>query len=312
MSSNRFFSFPLDWPSNLKSLWDCTWLKNLENSTIREILLNNFKEVDSLPQDNETLLVLAVSALQAFVQQNFVGPSLSLEGFAFTDGENKTAESSRKYLISNSEEINVNVSHPELLALAKYIFLHLESQIDNFDESYARFVILSWLLRYYTIHQLVIDENADTLYNGVLRSIDALLALINAPDNIDQTIKVSCLLEIVSALLQYKLVVKAKDQLDMINKMLNVSLVIEGKLGIRTKYQQKPLPQLLLRVESENPDTVVDTTTLNESIELPSLLLLEDDVRLQKIQFVDDADNSTLRMKPVIQALVLGTLYVSI
>lgn len=315
--------FIAEWSLKLKSLWSCNWSETLANDLLGEILTKNFTGVDLSSYDNETLLVLAISSLQAFVQQNFVGPPLKLD-IEFTElpwrsvvekiGENPI----REYLCSNSVEINVNVGYLELLAFAKYIFLHLNERMETCDNLVERFVCQHWLLRYYGIHQLVIDENTDSLYSGILQTVEKLVENFDALDGIDQATKVICLLEITALLLHYKSINRAKEKLQTAQRMLNVLITIEGKLGVRTKYQTKPLPQLLLRVDSDDPSSVVEEPTTTappidspmSAVDLPRLLQLDDDVRLEKIKFVAEEDNSILRMKSIIQVLILATLLV--
>lgn len=79
-----------------------------------------------------------------------------------------------------------------------------------------------------------------------------------------------------------------------------------GVLGVRTKYQQKPLPQLNLKVDIgiEFPKSNI---THNATI-LPDLLKLDDDVRLERIRFLTDEDNSTEELPSIVQVYLLSIL----
>lgn len=308
--------FFVDWTPILRSLWECNWSKNLDNENVSKILANNFDGIDlSSQSSNEELLCLAISALQAFVQDNFVGPLLD-EGEEFkrlpwhADVERIGIESVQNYLMSDGEEINTNVMHPELLAVAKFILTHLQSHFESVNDPIEKFIYQKWLLRYYGVHQIVIDEFTDTLFNGINNVSDALVEHLNDIENIDNDSKVICLLEITAWQLHYKRIFMAKEKLQMAQQLLDVNITIEGKLGVRTKYQEKPLPQLMLRVDSPNGD-VVDFLPSIESpiapVSLPVLLQLDDDTRLEKIQFVNEEDNVITRTKGIVQALILGT-----
>lgn len=286
----------------------------MASELISQIILKNFTDIDLSLQSNEQLLYLAISALQAFVQDNFVGPSLEEDDEYkefpwYTDVERIGAESFRNYLLSDGEEINTNVSHPELLAIAKYILLHLQSNLENVNDQTEKFIILHWILRYYGVHQLVTDEFTDTLFKGINSVSDEIVECINDIENIDKDSKVICLLEITAWQLHYKRVSTAKDKLQLSQQMLDVNITIEGKLGVRTKYQQKPLPQLMLRVDSPNGD-IIEYPSIESPVapvKLPSLLQLDDDVRLEKIAFVNEEDNLITKTKSIVQALILGT-----
>lgn len=268
-------------------------------------------------ENNEKLLTLAITALQAFVQDNFVGPLLNDD-----DSFNKLSwhesvkqigiESLRSCLISDGEEINRNVSHPELLALAQFLFSHIKSHFETIDDPAEKFICRHWLIRFYGVHQLIIDEHTETLFNNISDSSDELVKYLQSIDYIDQESKVICLLEIVQWHLHFKRIHNAKENLQMTQQTLNVNISIEGKLGVRTKYQQKPLPQLMLRVDSDDPNEIIDDVPSIESptvpIKLPPLLQLDDDVLLERIQFVNEADNVITRTKSVVQAFILATL----
>lgn len=305
----------LEWTTSLKSLWECNWSKNLNNELFRQIFGGNFDGIDLSSRSNDELLCLAISALQAFVQDNFVGPMLNEEDefkehpWHF-DLKCIGSESLQNYLMSDGEEINTNVNHPELLAVAKYILSHINLKLENITDPIEKFVCQHWLLRYYGVHQLVIDEFTDTLFNGINNVSDGLYELFSDIENIDNESKVICLLEITAWQLHYKRVFTAKEKLQMAQQLLNVNITIEGKLGVRTKYQQKPLPQLMLRVDSPNGD-VVELPSIESpvaSVKLPALLQLDDDVRLEKIQFINEEDNVITKTKGIVQALILGTL----
>lgn len=309
--------FHTDWPSNLKSIWDCNWTANLNQKLIDEILVQNFSNLDLTTHDRDQLLWLAVSALQAFVQENFVGPPLH---DVMNDEFNELSwhstvkavgsEAIRNYLLSDGEAINPNVNYPELLAIAKYCLSYLNCDWEQRTDAIERVVCKHWLLRCLGVHQLCLDENTDTLFKEIDRLSNDLTADLNAcGDSIDVNTKVSCLLEITAWQLHYKRVGNAKEKLQMAQQMLDVNITIEGKMGVRTKYQQKPVPQLMLRVDSPNGD-IVDIPPIESPVgpvKLPMLLQLDDDVRLDKIQFVNEEDNVITRTKSIVQALILGT-----
>lgn len=311
-----FSNFKIDWPSNLKSIWDCNWSSNLNQKLIDEILLKKFANIDLTAQNRDQLLWLAVSALQAFVQENFVGPPLCDDDDEFNElswhsvVKSVGIETIQNYLLSDGEEINTNVNYPELLAIAKYCLSYLNSDLDSQSSDLAeRFVCQHWLLRCLGVHQLILNENTDTLFNEINKLSENLTANLNEDDSIDVDSKVICLLEITAWQLHYKRVNCAKEKLQMAQQMLDVNITIEGKLGVRTKYQQKPLPQLMLRVDSPNGD-IVEIPPIESPVapvKLPSLLQLDDEVRLEKIQFVNEEDNVITRTKSIVQALILST-----
>lgn len=112
-------------------------------------------------------------------------------------------------------------------------------------------------------------------------------------------------LEIANAYLQYHRGEKCKEILDNLCDYLKVNLNVEGILGVRTKFQQKPLPQLCLKVQQTQKHLLPNADLTNGKIELPKLLLLEDDTRLERIRFLEKTDNEVMTLPSVLQALVL-------
>ncbi|XP_017840776.2 tetratricopeptide repeat protein 27 [Drosophila busckii] len=94
--------------------------------------------------------------------------------------------------------------------------------------------------------------------------------------------------------------------LDELCTHLQVELKVEGLLGLRTKFQQKALPQLCLKVlQAEQLDLPTAQAT-NGNGKLPQLLLHEDDTRLERIRFIEPKDNEVMTLPSVLQALVLA------
>lgn len=272
-----------------------------------QILLNGFNNIDLSQENINTILVIGIASLQAFVQDNFVGPPLS-EDETFSNlpyhSIQSSDESVRNYLNIDGEELNSNVTNYELLALAKLIFTHLrETEVTS--QSY---VYKCWYLRYCYVHQLVIDEHAESLFTGIVNVSDELLCDIVRLTLSVESKAIVCL-EIVAALLHYRRISKVDEILTKTRDILGATLTVEGRLGVRTKYQEKPLPQLLLKVDiNETIKPSEDTHSTDDKSQLPILLQLDDDIRLERIKFVDETDNVILNLSSVAQALVLGTM----
>lgn len=272
-----------------------------------QAVLNGFTSVDLSHENNETLLVIGIASLQAFVQDNFVGPALN-EDETFVNlpyhSVGGNAESAREYLNVDGEVPNSNVTNAELLAMAKLIFTHLR----GLDETNDSCVYKCWFLRYCYIHQLVVDEHTETLFTAIVNVSDELLNDVGRL-TLNVETKASICLEIVASLLHFRRVQKVDEVLTKARDILGATLTVEGRLGVRTKYQQKPLPQLLLKVDvNETVQASAETHSSEDDNRLPILLQLDDDVRLERITFVDEADNAILNLSSVAQALVLGTL----
>lgn len=305
-----------DFPSNLKLLWTGNWAKSLSSPIFIEILKRKFDNKSLSENSCTDLLVIAISALQAFVQDNFVGPPLKTDSEYCEPFWSSVSEYTNDlvghYLMSDGEEINANFSHSELLAVAKCIFSYLKTVMDIALDEYDRFICLNWMLRFYNIYQKAIDENTETLYKSITETSESLSLLLETVDKIDDNSKVLCLLEITECLLCYKRIAQAKEKLQQAQQVLNVKISIEGRMGVRTKFQKKPIPQLMLTVEGMNDITDDDLLIASPTTELklPGLLNLDDEVLLERVQFVNQEDNLSTKTKSIVQAFILVTLYV--
>lgn len=76
-------------------------------------------------------------------------------------------------------------------------------------------------------------------------------------------------------------------------------------MGKRTYYQQNALPQLTIRVQFNNFQTVKDDGH-EPPTDLPKDVKLEDDTRLNQIAFVDKDANILPDLPPLGQALLIA------
>lgn len=250
-------------------------------------------------------LAIAIAALQAFVQENFIGPRLDeckyseLPFYARLQSD-KPIDFAQ--LISvDGEEVNVNVLRPELLLIAKTI---LEHQLADSAEIVDAHIVQWWYLRYLYVHQQVMDEATDTLYSGFLSSTEKLLGWEQA----DVETKTLLRLEIIQGLLAYRRTWKAVEHLDAAKQLMLANIEVTAFLGKRTKWQQKALPQMALRITLDHSEELPSAIETHPSTDLPTLLQLDDDVRLEKITFELDEDNRTLALASLVQQLVLSIL----
>lgn len=274
--------------------------------------------MDTSIDANGAVLPLAIAALQAFAQENFIGPLLeSCDAFNQLPWHKTVkelgADKFRERLIIDGEEINRNVKHPELLALAKFLFARVEEQCkSNEMPMIDLFVRQQWLLRFNGVYQSVVDENCATLYayiGAISKELYRLLPLLS--DELNKESSTICLLEIVQWYLHYRQINTAKEYLDHVQNDLDVNVVVEGRLGKRTKHQIQPKPILTLCVIPKTG--TVDVTEqksleLEHLVKLPTLLQLDDEVLLERPAFENDADNAIFTTKRDVQALVLAIL----
>lgn len=76
---------------------------------------------------------------------------------------------------------------------------------------------------------------------------------------------------------------------------------------MRTKFQQKALPQLSLKINGNFENLSSNNETHCKTL-LPKLLKHDDDVRLEKVLFQSEEENTIAEIPSLIQLLVLATV----
>ncbi|KAH8270298.1 hypothetical protein KR018_006811 [Drosophila ironensis] len=236
----------------------------------------------------------------AFVQNNFTGPFDKVEKCQQVLNELQLKDDeAQEHLKASGEELNPNVKTAQLLFVAREI---LQSLLEVYPESK---VLAWWRFRLICLHQHVLDDLAASLYESLKEVATVLQARVAQFEN--QELQALLLLELANGYLQFHRTDIAAQLLDELCSRLEVELKVEGLLGVRTKFQQKPLPQLCLKVEQLGEgSSLPPAIQTNETSRLARLLLLEDDTRLERIRFVEAKDNEVMTLPSALQALVLA------
>lgn len=226
-----FFPFFADLPPRLQQIWSCNWMDMLADPLLVAVLPKLSEATQALETVNhDAVLSIAISSLQAFVQENFTGPSLNAEQYAalpFYQLLTETVLDDISQLCSiDGEDYNVNMMRPELLILAKVLLEHLIARNDSHPTS---FEMKWWYLRYLYVHQQILDENTDSLYSRFLTTSEELLQW---PVELAVHTKTLLLLEVVQGFLAYKRIWKAEGHLNAVKEILGVSLEVKGKQRI--------------------------------------------------------------------------------
>lgn len=275
-----------------EDLWTVDELKNI-------IKRWQEKGKDEL-KDTEEQLNDFLQLIFAFVQNNFTGPFDKLtsctEMLSYLQLENCDP---LEQLKASGEELNPNVKTAQLLLIAKQI---LDALIAAHPTSK---LLIWWRLRLICLHQHVLDDLAGALYEEFKVAAADLHSHLTAFAT--KELQALLLLEVANGYLQFHRSDLACQKLDELCDHLQVELQVEGLLGMRTKFQQKALPQLCLKVVQQSVDQSLPMAKLsNAHTTLPQLLLLEDDTRLERIRFIELKDNEVMTLPSVLQALVLA------
>lgn len=112
-------------------------------------------------------------------------------------------------------------------------------------------------------------------------------------------------MEVIQANEMYRKAYKVKAMLEDLKSTYQIETIVEGMLGMRTKWQQKALPQLLLMIKQTNEQLSLLPSETHKSTKLTGLLQLDDEVRLEKIKFIENEHNESQQVDSALQNLIL-------
>ncbi|KAK2184913.1 hypothetical protein NP493_249g09042 [Ridgeia piscesae] len=226
-----------------------------------EANLQQLLESDATPTAERDVAVLgvAVTCLQLFVQNNWVGPpmdqdpvSLLPEGYRQDD---KLRRLTLDYVISalgvDGESIYGRTRYPIYLFLASTLLDLCQRHMPDLE------TVGWWRMRCAQIHQALFTERSPTLKARV----DELIVSIGEKEMISggkhRELAVQFHLEAGNLCHFYYDVAKALDHMTQAETLAQLQIGLTGALGKRTRFQENDISQLVLEVKrsSGDPDT---------------------------------------------------------
>lgn len=165
-------------------------------------------------------------------------------------------------------------------------------------------LITIWRLRLLKVHQQSLDEDSGSLYAKLLE-IQQILTQEKLSEIANMRYRFIVQLEVIGMFLLYRRVHKVDELLKELKEIYQIDMIEEGSLGMRTKWQQKPLPQFHVLVQQSNDELSMLSIDTHGGTKLTELLKLEDDTRLEIVKFLDDKQNEHQQLSATIQNLVL-------
>lgn len=275
-----------------------------------EVMLLNLSEqlnLDSIIQPEENLqialeksikndyencklwLKLAITSLYVFIQSNWTGPSPSPSNLP-TWCSIKTTEAHND--LSLNDQCDENSSNLSLLFLAKKILSTtiLQSKCPT---------TIWWLFRTNMIHQRVLEEDSHL----ILEETEKILNKIQQEDPFNFSLnnyhKTLFFIEASQFWLLYRRVQNVESLLEQAESSASLKINLNSALGKRTKYQVNEKPQLFLIIENKKEENY----PFISSTKLPQSMSLNDDLRLENINFSDDIGE--VKLGTIEEAIVL-------
>ncbi|KAL8996941.1 MAG: hypothetical protein Q9188_006447, partial [Gyalolechia gomerana] len=244
---------------------------------------------------------IGVSALNAFLQSNVTGPPLIWDSaellFPPTISKNVGQLKKVRWLLSldlsvDGEAVHKLIPNVELFSLAKTLLTRDPSFGSTglpLQYRWARVTVNFW-------HQKLLNENTANLQEDIYRDLDSL-----EEDLRNQTSeeKARRLVQRATIHTQHGFDQRAREDLQLATKERDFEFKLTGRLGKRTRFQEKDLCQLVVLAQSADPvkeDTAsypnaqvygshTRSTDANEATSKPSNLDLNDDTLLESINF---------------------------
>ncbi|XP_012148479.2 tetratricopeptide repeat protein 27 [Megachile rotundata] len=260
-------------PSNL--------LKTLSNSDDFYKIVNDSIE----NEDTRNLWFrVGVASLLYFIQCNWTGPEVNKDiKWLQVRRENAFKD------LSLHDECNTNVKMPELLYFSKIIFSN--KCLQNTYQS-----CIWWLFRVKLLHQCILNENSGVIFNEA----EELISEINNSSLLKHLYcKTLFYIEAAQFYFYYRRIQQSEKYVELAIETAKLNLKLEGLLGKRTKYQQEDKAQLFLNVELGK-----NKFPSKNCEHLPKSLDLNDEVRLERIQFSENTQS--IQLGSIEEAIILA------
>ena len=256
----------------------------------------------------EDLFLIGCATLSTFLQSNVTGPPLSWDpatviipqkvrdGIALgTDIQARLIAS----LTVDGEAVYKLMPHVELFCLAKFL-LNFES-----PDQGAKTEHLRYRMRVNFWHQRLLSDFSPTLQESIYRDLQLLEEKLLGED---WQARAEFLIERATVHTYYGYDTKARDDLAESARLRRFEFALTGRLGKRTKFQEKELSQLVVLAKSAEKD---ETNGINgddgrqsthrvqskksKDPAKPLELQLNDDTLLESISFSEDSSNLSVQ-----------------
>lgn len=239
-----------------------------------------------------------ITCLLSFVQQNWTGPAKTLKpvlpGLRYDDESalQKQRTIILQELVEDGESLVSIVESPEFLHFALVI---LRYSYQNFSDLEIAKI---WYSRCLFIHQQILEEHSVKIFNKLTKVIDELKELITDEENDDLRLEFSRIY------LYYRHVQKSKEEMEIATKHSGLQTSLIGVLGKRTKFQEMDLPQLTFKIDINTSDVKDESGVCDSPVDVS----LDDEVRLNKIEYANKPDGECPELTSLQQAVLLGIL----
>lgn len=277
--------------------------------------VNSFSDaqIGDLTQElqRSQLLHIGVAALFAFLQSNVTGPTLSFKPAdvvlpSALRSEAATLRGVRDQII---RELSVDgeaayklTPNVELFAVAKALLVDADVLLAN-----GPVVARTARMRTNFLHQKMLSEVTGALQDAVYQDLEELSkVLLGDGSTSTAQDKSRFLLERATIHTHHGFDAKAREDLERAAAERHFEFAITGKMGKRTKFQERDTSQLVVLAKSAGDNTTVETPAHSEKKDdsqpsKPKNLDLNDDTLLESISFSKNDDTQSQEKSVTVQ-----------
>ena len=287
-------------PSRLSSVTvdscDGDWMQYLTNRI--DVIVQDLQNALEI---RPKLFRLGRVALDAFLQANVTGPPFAWEPAILFPEDVRKGELGRfkKHLVSSlsvdGEAVYQLMPHVEIFCLARCLLNHPALGQDT-EQTLARLRVNFW-------HQRLLSEISPSLQERIyedLRLIDKKILVERSEAGVISPAEF--LIERATIYIHHGSEEKARIDLTGAARERSFDFALTGRLGKRTKFQEKELSQLVVLArsaasgETSNARTAINASTPDATTSAqmkPRELNLDDDTLLESIAFTKDSDSTS-------------------
>jgi len=275
-----------------------TLIANFQYFDTEKLKSSPTQEIASKLNDEKAknnVLLFGLACLQTFVAENW---TQSRETQITTLLPWLTEDSKEQLLdlmIKEGDGFIANSNLIELLALASFILVDNSAKFDEND------IVKLWSVRCALIVQAELYEKSSMLFE----KIKSIFNDLEGSSDVD--LKYLILIEQAKFNYTYHFIRECGEATEASAAALGLQVQDTGALGKRTKFQIKDLAQFTIILEEQSH--YVKRTEIIDASYLPKDLRLDDDLRLEKIQFQDEGRQRTRELDSLQQSCLLARYF---
>jgi len=249
-------------------------------------------------QDSSSYFLLGLSCLHTFVADNWThGTGLTVSYlFPWLSSDTRVEKDLLEKLVGDGDSVSDAITLMPVLALAKIIL------VDNWQK-YSSIECNLWSIRCGLIVQQILDEKSTEIYNTTKNIFDHV-----KKHEVSKNLKPLFLLEEAKFYYIYYYIRECGEITEAAATAVGLKIVDTGALGKRTRFQQEHHPQFTINLE-ENSAHYSKRVESIKTAYLPQDLQLNDEVRLESIDFLDKEREQVRDLDSLQQCVLLSRYF---